>query len=119
MRNPEGSLRIAKIKYSVNLLPQVGWNVNEDRELLNQGVLLSSILASVQHIDELSTPPVETMIKFKWDLYGKKHHLYSLWFHALYTLIVIIYVKEVNMVENDDKDFFCIAMAVGLIYSFL
>ena len=43
----------------------------------------------------------------------------GLWFHALYTLTVIIYVKQTNMVESDSQHFFALLLCVGIVYSAL
>lgn len=91
--------------------------MNHLGELLNEDVRLTKILASTENIQILSTKPIQAMIKFKWDLYGKNHHLFSLWFHFLYTLIIIVYVKQVNMEESDNQHLFALLLCVGIVYS--
>jgi hypothetical protein len=43
----------------------------------------------------------------------------GLWFHGLYTVLVILYVTQAQMQENDDYNLWTIFLGLGIAYATL
>jgi hypothetical protein len=56
------------------------------------------------------------VIQFKWDTYGRQHHVLGCIMHMFYTLILIVYVKNAYLIENEDQMIYAILIAVGILY---
>ena len=88
---------MAKIKYSVNLLAQASMYISEGKdglnEYFNEDVSLMTICGDTEELEVFETDALQQVIQFKWDKYGKNHHLLGCIMHLFYTLIIIIYVK--------------------------
>ena len=54
-----------------------------------------------EELEIFDTPSLQQVIQYKWDTYGRQHHVLGCAMHMLYTLILIIYVKNAYLVEND------------------
>ena len=69
--------------------------------------------------DELEifeTESLQQVIQFKWDTYGRKHHLFGCMMHMFYTFILITYVKNAYLIENENQMIYAILIAVGILY---
>ena len=97
--------KVYKIKYSISLLPQVGYFINNDGDHLNKEVSLMALAADTEEIEVFQTDALVNLIRFKWESYGKRHHLVGCVMHFFYTLVFIIYVCQVQLYEQDENSF--------------
>ena len=66
--------KIAKIEYKVNLLLQCEFYIDEQGEYQNEGLSLIDICQELGDMDLFLTPALQTIVQYKWDTYGRKHH---------------------------------------------
>ena len=105
-KNPDlGSVKVYKIKYSLNMLPQIGvykekiidpYTNESTEELRNEDINLLQQCAETEN--ELSMFDVETLqdlIAFKWDAFGYKFHLFGCFVHLVYIIILFAYIDLV------------------------
>ena len=97
--------KVYKIKYSVNLLAQIDMHVIQNKDgsthFDNEGVSLMHLCQDTEELEIFDTPSLQQVIQYKWDTYGRQHHVLGCAMHMLYTLILIIYVKNAYLVVND------------------
>jgi len=89
------SSKIYKIKYSINLLPQIGTHIekfyfnlskdgSEDQStdlLKNEGVSFMGLIAHSDELDIFNTKSLIDLIEFKWNQYGMRHHFVGCMMH--------------------------------------
>jgi hypothetical protein len=46
---------------------------------------------------------MQQLIKYKWDNYGRKHHLMGCIMHLFNTLVIIVYVSLSYLQEPDEE----------------
>lgn len=112
--------KVFKIKYSINLLPQVGFYVTNKKVRMHEDVGFMNLLAVSDEIELFHTKAVMDMIEYKWTTYGKGHHLFGCFMHFCYVLSFILYVDNVCSVEASDraKLIFNIILIAGIVYPF-
>jgi hypothetical protein len=101
----EDKRKISKIKYSINLLAQVSMYMEDNEssvEIINEEITLMGLCGDTEELEIFETDALQQVIQFKWDKYGRNHHLLGCLMHMFYTLILIIYVKNSYLVENED-----------------
>ena len=80
--------------------------MNEDNEgspeFVNEEVSLMSLCGDTEELEIFETMSVMQVIQFKWDKYGRNHHLMGCLMHIFYTLILIIYVNTSYLEESED-----------------
>ena len=96
------SSKIYKIKYTINLLPNIGLHIvtgqDGKKEIVKGSPLLKSV-ANSEELDIFNTKLIKDYIKFKWEGQGMRHHLVGTIFHFIQIVILIIYVYNVYL-EN-------------------
>jgi hypothetical protein len=83
------SSKIYKIKYSINLLPQIGAHILADsvgdekqtKRLMNQDIAFMNIIAKTDELEVFNTHAMTDIINFKWDTYGMRMHVVSCMLH--------------------------------------
>ena len=80
------------------------------------------LIQNADEIDLYSSSAIQPLIDFKWDSYGKRHHLSSLIVHFIHMIFIVLYVKFVY-VENglndcleDCNNTYALGMLFGNIY---
>ena len=67
------SRKIYKIKYTVNLLPQIGphW-LTHDKELkfVNEEIRLLDLIIGHDELEKYDSDTLQQLIQYKWDTYG-------------------------------------------------
>ena len=96
--------KVYKIKYSINLLPQVGYFVDDNGEHCNEDVSLMSLAAESEEIEIFTTDSLNNLIEFKWVSYGKRHHTIGCVMHFVYTFVFILYVSQACLYEDLDEN---------------
>jgi len=56
------------------------------------------------------------MIRFKWEKYGKAHHMLGCIMHIFSCLIIILYVKNSYVVESENQIAYACLLGVGILY---
>ena len=113
--------KVYKIKYSINLLPQVGYFVDDNGEHCNEDVSLMSLAAESEEIEIFTTDSLNNLIEFKWVSYGKRHHTIGCVMHFVYTFVFILYVSQACLYEDLDENktsqkIYAILLLVGIAY---
>lgn len=110
--------KVYKIKYSINLLPQAGFYINNDGEHFNEEVSLMALAADSEEIEIFQTASLINLINFKWLSYGKRHHMVGCMMHLFYTFVFIVYVFQVQLYEQDEKyhKYYAGLLLVGITY---
>lgn len=101
----EDNRKISKIKYSINLLAQVSMYIQDHdgtNEFINDDVSIMGMCGDTEELEIFETESLQQVIGFKWEKYGRKHHLLGCMMHLFYTVILIVYVKNSYIVENED-----------------
>jgi hypothetical protein len=115
--------KVSKIKYSINLLGQVSMHIKISSdgkiEYVNEDVSLMSLCGETDELEIFNTESLQQVIKFKWDKYGRNHHLFGCIMHHFYTIIMIIYVKNSYLIENENQVIYAIMIAIGVLYPWL
>jgi hypothetical protein len=52
-----------------------------------------SLCGETEELPIFETDAMQQVIQFKWDKYGRNHHLLGCVMHLFYTFILIVYVK--------------------------
>jgi len=86
------SRKIYKIKYSVNLLPQIGQCMNEKGEFINEDIPLMELCSNAEELEVFESEALMQLIHYKWNKFGKNHHLIGCIMHFFNTFIIITYI---------------------------
>lgn len=92
--------KVFKIKYSINILPSVGFFVvDKDPEndniktYYNTDVNFMGLVNSTEELEIYSTDTLQQVIQFKWEEYARGHHMVGCFFHFFYMVICILYIN--------------------------
>lgn len=66
--------------------------IDEFGEQKNKGISLIDVCKNSDELELFKTPAIQTILKYKWDTYGRNHHLIGMFFHFFYTFVVITYI---------------------------
>jgi len=100
----------------VNLLLQTEFYIDESGEHNNLGASLIRECIGLEEMDLFKTPALQSIIQYKWDTYGRQHHLIGMYFHFVYTALIMVYVSQSYMVESENQEFFAVILALGIVY---
>jgi len=89
----EDASKVFKIKFSINLLPQVDFHITADGEKKNEDINLMTLCAETEEIEIFQTDALCQLIEFKWVCYGRGHHFFGCMMHLFYTAVFIVYVN--------------------------
>lgn len=113
--------KVYKIKYTINLLPQIGEHFRQtycgnhlsSSMLVNEGISLLESLSSSDQGECFHAESIQQLIDFKWEAYGRQHHLLGCVMHFIYCLTVIEYVF-VTYIKGDQERTHSYALLMGL-----
>ena len=123
--------KVYKIKYSLNLLPNVGeYIVDADPEdetskkkLMNEDINLMGLFNESDELSIYETDLIKELITYKWNTYAFGHHIKGCMFHLYHMLTLIIYidVAYIKNIRGDDGTYhvrtFCnFIIFTGLVY---
>lgn len=97
----EDKSKVFKIKYCINLLPQIDFYITDDGKWKNQDINLMSLCADSEEIEIFQAASLQQLIDFKWVSYGRYHHFFGCMMHILYTVVFAVYVSQGCMVETE------------------
>jgi hypothetical protein len=96
-------------------MPSIGMHI-QNNEQINDDISLTGLAADSDELEIFHTDCFQHMITFKWDLYGRRHHLLGCFTHFFYVLMIILFVNQVYLQENEKQAYRFIALAVGITY---
>ena len=67
----------------------------DNYEYVNKGISFVEICTESEEIDLFLCESLQEIISYKWNHYGKAHHLVGFSFHILYMVVMILYVNAV------------------------
>ena len=82
----EVNARLFKIKYTLNLLPQIDNYQHHDRFM--------ELLGDTDQIELFQTKVVKDLIQFKWDEYGKNVHYLAATVHGIYVITFLVHLDQ-------------------------
>ena len=100
------SRKIYKIKYTVNLLPQIGphWlTYGKELKFVNEEVPLLDLIIDHDELEKYDSSTLQQLITYKWNTYGYKHHLTGCVLQFFSTIIIIVYIG-LSYLQEPDKD---------------
>ena len=53
---------------------------------------LIDALKNIEDLEVFDAESVKTLIEYKWDHVGRRHHITGFWTHLLFLILVITYV---------------------------
>lgn len=148
LTNDDGSIKdqidsskIFKIKYTINLLPQIGTHLEVTEEdgvlnsvLMNGETNFMRIISLSDELDIFNALSLCDLIEFKWNQFGMRHHLVGCMMHMIQIVILIIYVDYIyinnNLCEakkptNEEEPVVCkdnpyaLVLLGGIVYPFI
>lgn len=88
--------RIFKIKYTLNILPSINMDEEED-------TLISS-LCDTEDLEMFECKALDDLLQYKWIMYAFKLHLFGLITHLAYVLVFSYYVLSSFVYRVHDHD---------------
>ena len=114
------SRKVYKIKYSVNLLAQIGQHFEmEDDEIkiANTHIRLMQLCSDNDELEKFQSESVRQLIEYKWETFGRAHHFIGCVMHLVNTLFIIIYII-LSYLDEDDGSYSVILLALSVSYPF-
>ena len=98
--------KVFKIKYDLNLIPQIGTHIvkneNGQNEYINEHISIMKLCTEGNEFDIFSTSTINDYIQFKWETFGKKFHFVGSTAHLMYVIVLILYNSSVY-IQNVSK----------------
>ena len=101
--------RIFKIKYKLNLLPQIGVHAIETEDgqvrFVNEHISPMRLSSECGELDIFLSESLQEMITFKWTSYALRHHFIGCIFHLFYMTSLALYtyiVYDRNIYSDED-----------------
>lgn len=69
----------------------------------NQDVDLMGILTKIDQYELFDAAAMQTLISFKWEVYGRKLHGWGLFFHLIYMSTIIMYNLFVYILNKGES----------------
>ena len=79
------------------------------------------MVASSDELEIFDSKNLQDLILFKWECYGRNHHLFGSFMHAVYTVIFVLYVNYIYLEMINLKYVFhwSVALFIGMLYPWL
>ena len=79
------------------------------------------MVAGSDELDIFDSQNLQDLILFKWESYGRKHHLFGAFMHLVYTTIFVLYVNYIYLEMVDEKyiKIWSAALFIGMLYPWL
>lgn len=62
--------------------------------MVNEDISLTNLLTYSDEMEIFDTKPIEEVVNFYWDNFGRKHHVFGFILHVLYVVLINFYVHE-------------------------
>ena len=86
---------------------------------MNPNVSLMNQFSETDELKIFDTDILQQMIKFKWEKYGMRHHLFGCVMHLFYTFIFTVYVANAYIKESQNNLVYACLLALGILYPLL
>jgi hypothetical protein len=99
----EDQTRVYKIRFEINLLASIGEYKVEDPDnkgqfiFKNEGVSLMALAAETEEMTIFNTESLAILVRYKWEQYGQRHHIFGSVMHLFYVICIIVYVNEIYL----------------------
>ena len=78
------------------------------------------LIAESDEIELFDSQQIIDVISFKWECYGRDHHIFGSLMHFLYVLLFVLYVNFVYLhKEGGNHVIYTLILAVGIIYPWI
>jgi hypothetical protein len=94
--------KLAKIQYQINTLLQTEMFIDEFGQQVNEGISLIEMCHLSNEVSLLLTPGLQSLIQYKWDTFGRHHHLLGMGAHLMNTVIIVIYITQSYLREAEN-----------------
>jgi len=87
----------------------------------NEGTSLMDLISGSDEIEIFDCEQVINIITYKWETYGKDHHIFGSVMHFIYITLFMLYVNFVYLQydENAPNFIYTIVLALGIIYPWI
>ena len=113
--------KIYKIKYSVNLLTQIGQHFetqDDEQYIVNEGLGLMNLCAINDELEKFQAESLTQLIQYKWETFGRQHHFIGCIMHFINTLLIIAYIVLSYYQEPEEGNVIQILLAIAVTYPF-
>lgn len=90
--------KIFKIKYDLNLIPQIGSYIRVRggvNEYINENTSIMKLCTESNEFEIFNSPTINDYIQFKWQTFGKRFHSVGSAAHLMYVVVLIMYNSSV------------------------
>ena len=88
----------------------------DGENIMNENVSLTKNCRDTEQLEIFDAIPLQQMIQFKWEKYGKIPHMLGCFMHIFSCMIMILYVKNSYIEEAENQILYACLLAVGIIY---
>ena len=83
-----------------------------------EDISIMSLCNDTEELEIFDTEAITSVISYKWDTFGRSHHLFGCILHLFYTFSFALYVIEGYLMDNSESTqrIYAILMVVGIIY---
>lgn len=118
------SSKVYKIRYSCNLLPQVGFHIRKnpisgEHEYVNTDVPFMQLLNESEELEIFGTDTITELLHFKWQEYGLTFHKIGCLMQIFYVIMMFVYINSIyihTQGDESEKQLYTILLAVGILY---
>lgn len=93
------SSKVYKIRYSVNLLPQVGFHIRQNMdgalENVNPDVGFMQLLNESPELEIFATETITQLLDFKWREYALTFHKIGCLMQIFYVIMMFVYINSI------------------------
>ena len=95
--------KVYKIKYKLNLLPQIGIHIIKDKDgknvFYNEKISIMDLCSESNELDVYLSEAVQEIIEYKWAYFARKWYFVGFGFHLFYMTVLFVYI-HVIYVQN-------------------
>lgn len=117
------SSKVYKIRYSVNLLPQVGFHIRKNLdgglENVNTTVGFMQLLNESDELEIFATETITQLLDFKWEEYALTFHKIGCLMQIFYVIMMFVYINSIYINTSgtaSEKQLYTILLALGILY---
>jgi len=124
----KNEMKVYKIKFEINLLASIGAYKVEDPDnkgqyiFKNEDVSLMALAAETDEMTIFNTESFNILIRYKWEQYGQKHHIFGSVMHLFYVICIIVYVIKIYLHNEEDPVrhfYFSMMLLAGIFYPWM
>lgn len=80
-----------------------------------------ALISESDEIELFDSQQIIDVISFKWECYGRDHHIFGSLMHFMYVLLFVLYVNFVYLYNDlgENHIIYTLILAVGIIYPWI